>query len=142
MPQYPTDLEEHSLEGRKVMLVEDEDRLRTIVSMMLEDLGAEVVTVPDGESAIREYGRCPDEIDLVLLDVRMAGLTGVATFKRLCEQHANVKAILSSGVMPEQDIVDEITANGGSFIEKPFNLVQLSTAITKTLNGELVVWTL
>ena len=142
MPQYPTDLEEHSLEGRKVMLVEDEDRLRTIVSMMLEDLGAEVVTAEDGESAIREYSRCPDAIDVVLLDVRMAGLTGVATFKRLRELHHNVKAILSSGVLPEESIVAEITTAGGSFIEKPFNLVQLSTAITKILNGELVVWTL
>ena len=124
------------------MLVEDEDRLRTIVSMMLEELGAEVITAPDGESAIREYNQCPDEIDVVLLDVRMSGLTGVATFKRLRELHTNVKAILSSGVLPEEHIIEEITANGGSFIEKPFNLVQLSTAIAKILKGELVVWTL
>ena len=142
MPQYPTDVEEHSLEGRKVMLVEDEDRLRTIVSMMLEDLGAEVVTAEDGESAIREYGLCPDEIDVVLLDVRMTGLSGVATFKRLRALHSGVKAILSSGVLPEENIVEEIAANGGSFIEKPFNLAQLSAAIAKILNGETVVWTL
>ena len=124
------------------MLVEDEDRLRTIVTMMLEELGAEVVSAEDGERAIQEYDRCPDEIDLVLLDVRMSGLSGVTTLKRLRESHGDVKAILSSGVLPEESVVEEIASNGGSFLEKPFNLAQLSTAIVRTLTGESVIWTL
>jgi DNA-binding NtrC family response regulator len=142
MPQYPTDLEEHSLDGKTVMLAEDEDRLRTIVTMMLEELGAEAITVADGESAIEEYRRCPEEIDVVLLDVRMTGLNGVTTFRRILELDSNAKVVLSSGVLPEDSLIQEIMTNGGSFIEKPFNLAQLSAAIAKILEGELVVWTL
>jgi DNA-binding NtrC family response regulator len=142
MPQFPKDLEEQSLAGRKIILAEDEDRLRTIVTMMLEELGAEVITVADGEGAIEEYLRCPDDIDAVFLDVRMAGLSGVTTFRRLLESHSDVKVVLSSGVMPEDSLIEEIKENGGSFIEKPFNLAQLSAAIAKILEGESVIWTL
>ena len=142
MPQYPTDLEEHSLDGKTVMLAEDEDRLRTIVTMMLEELGAEAITVADGESAIEEYRRRPEEIDVVLLDVRMTGLNGVTTFRRILELDSNAKVVLSSGVLPEDSLIQEIMTNGGSFIEKPFNLAQLSAAITKILDGESVIWTL
>ncbi len=142
MPQFPTDLEEQSLDGKKIILAEDEDRLRTIVTMMLEELGAEVLTVADGESAIEAYCQSSEEIDVVFLDVRMAGLSGVTTFKRLLEHDPKVKVVLSSGVLPEDSMMGEITKNGGSFIEKPFNLTQLSAAIAKILQGEAVIWTL
>lgn len=141
MHQFSKDLKEQSLQGRKILLAEDENRLRTVVQMMLEDLGATVITVADGASAIDQYRRQPQDIDIVLLDVRMAGLGGQSTYEKLLDIDPQVKVILSSGVLPGDDLVSLIKENAGGFIGKPFNLAELSTAIVKVLAGESVIWT-
>jgi DNA-binding response OmpR family regulator len=141
MPQFPAKLEEQSLEGMMILLAEDELRLRTIVKMMLEELGAVVIEVADGSSAIEEYRSRSHDIDLVLLDVRMNGLSGGSTFKRLLEIDEEVKVVLSSGVLPEEDLIQILEENNGGFIEKPFNLAQLSNVIVTVLAGRSVIWT-
>ncbi|MCP4603078.1 MAG: response regulator [Proteobacteria bacterium] len=136
MPQFSEELDDHPLEGKKILVAEDDERLRTIVAMMIEELGAEVISVEDGKSALDVYQQDPKEIDLVLLDMRMKGLSGAATSKRLLEFDPDVKVVLSSGVMPDDDIVDMLVEHGGGFVEKPFNLNRLSEIIGKVLNGE------
>ena len=141
MHQFSKDLKEQSLQGRRILLAEDESRLRTVVQMMLEDLGASVITVADGSSAIDQYRLQPRDIDIVLLDVRMAGLGGRSTYEKLLEIDPLVKVVLSSGVLPDNDLVSLIQAHAGGFIGKPFNLAELSTVIVKVLAGESVIWT-
>ena len=142
MPQLPEDLEDRPLEGRRILLAEDEERLRTIVAMMIEELGAEVVTVSDGMSALDAYRGSSKEVDLVLLDMRMTGLSGASTFKRLLELDPDVKVVLSSGVLPDDDLVEMLVRHGGGFIEKPFNLNSLSDVLEKVLGGESIIQTL
>lgn len=142
MPQFPEDLEYRPLEGKRILLAEDEERLRTIVAMMIEELGAEVVTVSDGMSALDAYRGNSEEVDLVLLDMRMAGLSGATTFKRLLEFDPNVKVVLSSGILPDDDLVDMLVEHGCGFIEKPFNLDRLEDVLGKVLGGQSVIQTL
>jgi len=142
MPQFPEDLENRPLEGKRILLAEDEERLRTIVAMMIEELGAEVVPVSDGLSALDAYRGSSSEVDLVLLDMRMSGLSGATTFKRLLELDPDVKVVLSSGVLPDDDLVEMLVKHGCGFIEKPFNLDKLGDVLGKVLGGESVIQTL
>ncbi len=139
MPQFSEDHEDQPLGGKRILLAEDEERLRIIMAMMIEELGAEVIKVADGKSALDAYQRETDGIDLVLLDIRMTGLSGVAVFERLIELDPDVKVVLSSGVLPGDDLVEMLTRHRGGFIEKPFNLNRLAEVLTKVLSGESIV---
>ena len=143
MPQFPEDLDEdfddRPLEGKKILLAEDEERLRIIVAMMIEELGAEVITVADGKSALDEYSRSAGSIDLVILDMRMKGLSGGTTFKLLLDFDPDVKVVFSSGIRPDDDLLDLLIKHRAGFIEKPFNLTRLGEVLSKVLAGEAVV---
>jgi two-component system cell cycle sensor histidine kinase/response regulator CckA len=135
MPQLRGDCEGRPLDGLTVLLAEDEDRLRIIVAMMIEELGAEVIKVSDGKSALEAYGAHKEKIDLVLLDMRMVGLSGVNTFLQLIELNPEVKVVLSSGVAPDDDLVETLVKHKGGFIEKPFNLKQLGDVLSAVFSG-------
>jgi len=139
MPQLPGDFEDKPLEGRTVLLAEDEERLRIIVAMMIEELGAEVITAADGKGAIDAYRQHSGEVDIVLLDMRMTGLSGASTFEKLVEIDPDVKVVISSGVSPDESVVTLLKQRKGGFIEKPFNLDRLGEVLSKVLNGEPVI---
>jgi DNA-binding NtrC family response regulator len=130
---------EQPLAGKRVLFAEDQEHLRTIIGMMIEELGADVVPVEDGSNVIEEYSANTGAIDLVLMDIRMAGLGGSDTFKKLVEIDPGVRVVLTSGTPPDTDLVDMLAKHNGGFIEKPFNLDHLSKVLSKVLAGEHVV---
>ena len=115
--------------GKLVLLVEDENRLRIVVTMMLEELGAEVMAVEDGESALAEYMNAQPRFDLVLLDMKLAGMDGPIVFDRLIDFDEGARVVLSSGIRPDESLLARVKQHGGSFIEKPYSLDQLSDVL-------------
>jgi two-component system, cell cycle sensor histidine kinase and response regulator CckA len=140
MHQFTDELvAEQPLAGKKVLFAEDQEHLRTIIGMMIEELGADVVPVEDGNNVIERYSADIGGIDLVLMDIRMTGLGGSDTFKRLVEIDPTVKVVLTSGTPPDTDLVDMLIKHHGGFIEKPFNLDHLGKVLSKVLAGEHIV---
>lgn len=131
--------EEYPLKGKTVLLAEDEERLRIIVGMMLEELGAEVISVEDGQAALDAYKSSTGTIDLVLLDMRMTGMSGSLTFERLIQMDPRARVVLSSGVSPENEVIEKLRLHHGGFIEKPFNLENLAEVLGRVLDGESVI---
>jgi DNA-binding NtrC family response regulator len=137
MPQFTDEpVYDQPLAGKKVLFAEDQEHLRTIIVMMLEELGARVVPVGDGRSVLKEYESDLHGIDLVLMDVKMSGLAGPETFQRLIEIDPRVRVVLTSGTPPDADLVDLLQKHHGGFIEKPFNLAHLGDVLQKVLLGE------
>jgi CheY-like chemotaxis protein len=140
MPEFTDDLNtEQPLAGKRILFAEDQEHLRTIIVMMLEELGADVVPVSDGMSVLDEYGRDINAVDLVLMDIRMTGLAGTETYERLLEMDPSVKVVLTSGTPPDAALLSVLEEQHGGFIEKPFNLNHLGDVITRVLHGEHVV---
>jgi DNA-binding NtrC family response regulator len=131
--------DEQPLAGRTVLLAEDEERLRLIVSMMLEELGAEAIAVADGKSAIRVYEERGSEIDIVMLDLRMRGTSGTEALARLREIDPGIKAVMVSGYLPDDDVLLDLAAIRGGFIEKPFTIDRLAEVLTAVLGGQAAV---
>jgi DNA-binding response OmpR family regulator len=127
------------LGGIRVLLADDEERLRTIVEMMLEELGAEVIVAGDGKSALELFHRHTGGIGAVVLDLRMRGLDGIAVLKRLRESDALVPVLTTSGAIPEEDVLEQILSSGCGFIEKPFDLDGLAAALCAVIDGRTVV---
>ena len=79
---------------KKILVVDDEENICRLYKEELEDLGYEVMTVPDGASALAamEHAR----FDLVTLDMRMKGMDGIETLRRMKERNGNLPVIISS----------------------------------------------
>jgi DNA-binding NtrC family response regulator len=119
--------------GLRILLADDEERLRFVVVMMLEELGAEVVAVSDCEKALEIFGAPGRRFDVVLLDLRMKGLGGAAAFREILARDPEARVVLASGVRPDDDLLAEIRRRGGAFIEKPFDIDQLARVLAGVL---------
>ena len=141
MPKFTDDLNaDQPLNGKQILLAEDQEHLRTIIVMMLEELGADVVSVGDGNGVLKEYKQNSEKIDLVLMDIKMSGLAGTDTFERLLEMDPSVRVVLTSGTPPDAALLSMLEEKKGGFIEKPFNLANLAEVLCRVLNGEHVVF--
>ena len=135
MPHFVEEQNGQPLSQKKILFADDNTHLRTLVTIMLEELGAEVTSVMDGKNALALYTADPKAYDLVLLDVRMKGLDGRSTFDKLLERDPSVKVVLYSGILPDQTLREKLKKHGGGFIEKPFNLEGLEEVLISVLSG-------
>jgi Fe-S oxidoreductase/CheY-like chemotaxis protein len=69
------------LQGRKILVVDDEDDARTFISTVLADAGATIIEATDGDQAIELAGK--EKLDLITLDISMPGKDGVEVFREL-----------------------------------------------------------
>jgi two-component system, cell cycle sensor histidine kinase and response regulator CckA len=126
--EYSSD---YPLQGLTLLVSDDEMRLRQIIVLMAEELGATVIDVETSEKAIAVYARKQQEIDLVMLDLRMAGMSGESAYRKIKEMNPGAKVVLSSGIRPEEDFVIELESDGSAFIEKPFDMDGLAKILCK-----------
>jgi two-component system cell cycle sensor histidine kinase/response regulator CckA len=116
-----------------ILLVDDEDGVRTVAARMLEQLGYRVLVAPSGSRALEMYPGEPDRIDLVILDMLMPGMGGRETFQKLKEADPRVRVLLSSGYSLDGEAQQVITAGARGFIQKPYRLVNLSHKVAEIL---------
>ena len=126
-------VEELSLGSETILLVDDEEVIIDVGRQMLEKLGYKVLIAHNGYDAIEIYNEKHDLIDMVLLDIVMPDLDGGATYDRLRAIEPKIKVLLASGY-GRDDRVSAILERGcNGFIQKPYNLKQLSQKIKSIL---------
>ena len=116
-----------------ILLVDDEEVVRASVGRMLESLGYEVLAASDGKEAIDVYRRRKDDIVLVILDMIMPHMGGLACLRRLRKINPEVKAILSSGYSLDADMQAARREGVAEFVQKPFQLAKLSSVISSVI---------
>jgi len=123
--------------GRLTVLVaDDEADLRDVMRSSLELKKFEVITADNGLEAVEAFLADPKQPDLVVLDVLMPGLDGVAAAQRIREVRPDVPIIFITGYDREvirQHNVDELEHS--TIITKPFNMKELLQAIHALLPG-------
>lgn len=105
----------------QVLLVEDEEQVRTVTLEMMKLFGYAVTAVPDGHAAVAAYRENPGRFDVVLLDLIMPGLSGEETLATLRILNPDVRVLLMSGY-GEADLLRRL--GGGptlGFLAKPFS---------------------
>jgi CheY-like chemotaxis protein len=97
-------------------------------------VGVVVLAAEDGREGIQIYQERMDEIDLILLDLAMPGLSGQETLKQLREINPAVKVILSSGYS-EEEITTEFDF-AKDFLQKPYNIDRLIELVDQYLSSD------
>jgi len=129
----PTESDITPLTGT-VLLVDDEEVVRQVVSQMLKRLGLDVLAAADGAEALELFKDHRQAIRLILLDMTMPRMDGEETFRELMLLTPDVRIILSSGYS-EQDATSRFVGKGlAGFIQKPFTLVDLEAKIREVLD--------
>jgi CheY-like chemotaxis protein len=117
-----------------VLLVDDEEMIIDVGREMLAKLGYKVLTAQSGREAIEIYRQNKKKIDIVILDVIMPGLHGGETYDQLKTIDPNVDVLLASGYGLNKQIGEILERGCNGFIQKPFNMKQLSRNIREILD--------
>ena len=120
-------------EGKKILAVDDED---VLLSMIKEDLTShsyEVTTAPNGETALRTLRE--KKFDLIVCDIKMPGLNGRQVYERLREESPETcrRMIFVTGDVVGEQLRDFLETEKRPCIAKPFTLCELRKAIRSTL---------
>ena len=117
----------------RILVVDDEEVLRSIVSGMLRELGYQVSTAADGEEALRLLEARSWEFELVLTDVIMPKLDGVELLQEIRARHGATKVIAVTGLLSEEKLITLQSLNPQGFLKKPFSLSQLAHKVADVL---------
>ena len=116
-----------------LLLVDDEQMILDVGSAMLKKLGYSVHAVASGEEALAHYQKHGETIDLVILDMVMPGMGGGEVFDRLKSMDPEIRVVLFSGYSINGKASEIIDRGCAGFIQKPFNLMQLSEKVSAIL---------
>ncbi|MFC1835697.1 response regulator, partial [Thermodesulfobacteriota bacterium] len=126
----------HSLQRRAtLLLVDDDDSVRTLGAEMLELAGYTVLTAANGREALRVYSRNMDEISLVILDLVMPEMGGRKCLAEILKLDTKARVLIASGYSANGPTKEALEGGAAGFISKPFDLKQLLLAVWKSLNA-------
>jgi two-component system cell cycle sensor histidine kinase/response regulator CckA len=118
-------------EDRRILLVEDDDRLRAVLGRQLSAWGFTMIEAHDGADAL-ELLRQAEPVDLLLTDLVMPGIDGRALASKVLAHHPTTKVLFMSGYSDHAAV--KTAFNGrDAFLEKPFTSQSLSSAIQRAL---------
>ncbi len=116
-----------------MLLVEDDHTLRALMRMLLEDEGLKVVEASTGLQAVERFGA--EHIDLVLLDVRLPGLSGFEVCRQL-RRTSGVPIIMVTAQQDSHDVVAGLELGADDYVTKPFNDRELMARVRTQLRRQ------
>jgi two-component system, cell cycle sensor histidine kinase and response regulator CckA len=117
-----------------ILLVEDEDDVRSITREILESHGYVVIEAAGPAEAIAVAGRAREPIDALVTDVIMPGGTGPKLAEQLVASHAQLKVVYTSGYMGHAVVNDAILDPRAVFLQKPFSPEALLRTLREALD--------
>jgi len=121
--------------GTTILLVEDDNIMRQLTRRMLEEQGYTILEAEDGQAGLKYVEAPQQQIDLMLTDVMMRGLSGPELARRLSTSHPNTKVIYMSGYTGELIAEDDLAHSGIPLLEKPFTRTAMLRAIHQALES-------
>lgn len=118
-----------------ILVIDDEEIVRTIARTILEEAGYSVLLAENGEEGVRVYRDNEQEIAGVLLDLVMPKMQGHEVFEKIKDLNPEVKVLMASGFVDDERAQEALTMGVKGFIQKPFSLEGLSKAVAKLLHS-------
>ena len=119
------------MDKRRILVVDDDEAVRSVTHEMLDRLGFEVATAASGESALEQVSH--RSFDLVLLDLAMPAMSGAEVYSSMRERDASTRVIFMTGYSRDElgDLVNGDTST--AVLSKPFPMQELKSSVEKIL---------
>ncbi len=118
---------------RTILLIEDQDVVRSVTKRLLEAAGFQVIDAHGGQEALALPPELLSKLDLVLTDVVMPVLSGVDIAERLAERRPELPVLYMSGFTRDEVLHDARTDLPAHFLQKPFTRDQLIARVKEVL---------
>jgi two-component system nitrogen regulation response regulator NtrX len=121
--------------GATILIVDDEKNIRRTLRMVLEGAGHQALDAESAEEGLRALEE--NEVDLVILDVRLPGISGIDALKRIREKGAwaTLPVIMISGHASVQEAVNAVQLGATDFFEKPLDRDRVLISVTNALTS-------
>lgn len=143
MTEYRSDLLFGALTGNgRVLVVDDEPSVRTVVRMTLEKAGYDVLEAENGEKAIEAINTGENRLvlDAVICDIRMPKINGIQAIDYFQREYPHVPLIVLTAY-PETGMAVSFMRNGASdYLVKPVEAERLKAAVAKAMERRQVAW--
>jgi two-component system cell cycle response regulator CpdR len=117
----------------KILVAEDNDDLRGLVVRALSEDGHELVTTPDGAAALEALTQHDGEFDLLLADLKMPMMDGIALALAAGRDHPEIAIMLMTGYADQRERAHGLDALVHDVIGKPFSVEQIKGAVREAL---------
>jgi two-component system response regulator (stage 0 sporulation protein F) len=112
----------------KILIVDDEIWVRELLEEFLTLQGYQVTLAPNGEEALKKFNQ--DRPDIVLLDIKMPGISGLEVLGRIKRLNKKIGVIMLSAFGDFDTIQKALEMGADHFIEKPFDLNRISKILS------------
>lgn len=116
----------------KILVVDDEEKIRRSLSGLLKGQGYEVIAVESGSECLQIMST--QNFDLVILDVIMPEASGIEVLQKIKEKHKDTEVIMITGYADKEKAISALRLNAYDFIEKPFESKEMLNTISHCLN--------
>jgi CheY-like chemotaxis protein len=117
----------------RVLIADDEDSMRTLVARAIAMDGHETVTAQDGAEALEILTRERGTFDLLLTDIQMPIMDGIALALSAARDFPGLTILLMTGFADQRERASNLTAIAHDVITKPFSVADIRTAVTDAL---------
>ena len=114
----------------RILTVEDDERIRTAVSLALQEEGWEVEETSNGEDALAAFSRQPS--DVVLIDIMLPGIDGFEVCRKI-RRLGDVPIVMVTARSDSHDVVAGLEAGADDYLRKPFDPKELSARVRALL---------
>ncbi|MCX7726479.1 MAG: PAS domain S-box protein [Chitinispirillaceae bacterium] len=118
----------------KILVVEDEESIRKMISMLLSKVGYSSSCCEDGKTALSLYEKEWENFDAIILDLILPEISGKELFERLHLINPEVRILLYSGYSPDKEVQRLLKHKKTLFMQKPFTIKELSEKLETLLH--------
>jgi excisionase family DNA binding protein len=115
----------------RVLVVDDEESIRELLSRWLEQAEYDVETAPDGQAGVEKLRR--HDYDLLIADLKMPGLDGLSMIREAKRLKADLPVIIITGFSDESSAIEAVNLGVTGYLTKPFRLPQVLAAAARAL---------
>ncbi len=116
---------------KKVLIVDDNPKICETLSDILDEEGYQIITACNGQDALEKIH--DDSFNLVITDIKMPIMDGMALLKEIEKSHANIEVILITSYGDQGQQVEATRLGAYEYLNKPLNIEQLKDIVARAL---------
>ncbi|WP_298257782.1 response regulator [Bradyrhizobium sp.] len=121
-----------------ILIVDDEESMRLLVARAIAMDGHDITTASDGAEALEILGRTDTPFELMLTDIQMPVMDGIALALAAARDFPNVTILLMTGYAEQRERASGLSAIAHDVISKPFSVADIRTAVADALASRKV----